>query len=101
MVALCLKAAYLTVSRPDETRVFREDFLSEAGVEIPVDKRKDHEARKVKLATWTRELEAVLDDVMGRVDWDVEADGICKLNHLKYGRFICSQPIKGIGNPDR
>jgi integrase len=64
VVVLCLKAAYLTVSRPDETRAFREDFLSEAGVEIPVGKRKGHEARKVKLATWTKELKAVIDEAL-------------------------------------
>jgi len=40
VAALCLRAAYLTVSRPDEMRQITRQAITEQGVEMPVGKRK-------------------------------------------------------------
>jgi len=57
--ALCMRAGYLTVSRPDEMRqVTRQAFLAE-GMKIAVGKRKKERAEKFQLIEWSTELRAV------------------------------------------
>lgn len=63
-VALCLKAAYLTVSRPDETRGLKRQYLGEDGTSIPVGKRKGGQAPKVKLIEWSPDLREVIREAL-------------------------------------
>lgn len=62
--ALCLRAAYLTVSRPDEMRHITRQAITDAGVEMPVGKRKKGQALKYKLIEWSAELRAVIDEAL-------------------------------------
>lgn len=62
--ALCLRAAYLTVSRPDEMRHITRQAITEAGVEMPVGKRKKGQAQKYKLIEWSAELRAVIEEAL-------------------------------------
>jgi hypothetical protein len=60
--ALCLRAAYLTVSRPDEMRHVMRQSITAAGMEMAVGKRKKGSAEKFKLIEWSTELRAVIDE---------------------------------------
>lgn len=62
--ALCLRAAYLTVSRPDEMRHITRQAITDAGVEMPVGKRKKGQAQKYKLIEWSAELRSVIDEAL-------------------------------------
>lgn len=64
VAALCLRAAYLTVSRPDEMRWITRHAITAAGVEMPVGKRKKGQAQKFKLIEWSAELRAVMDEAL-------------------------------------
>lgn len=64
MIALSLKAAYLTVGRPFETRGLKRSALKPEGIEITVAKRKKGRAQKTKLILWSPELRAVIDEAL-------------------------------------
>lgn len=64
VAALCLRAAYLTVSRPDEMRKITRQAITDAGVEMPVGKRKKGQAQKFKLIEWSDELRAVMKEAL-------------------------------------
>lgn len=62
IVALCLKTAYLTTSRPDETRALARTALKDEGIEIAVGKRRRGQVRKTKLIYWSPLLRATIDE---------------------------------------
>jgi len=62
--ALCLRAAYLTVSRPDEMRHITRGAITAQGMEMAVGKRKKGRAEKFKLIEWSAELRAVIDEAL-------------------------------------
>jgi integrase len=62
--ALCLRAAYLTVSRPDEMRQITRQAITALGMEMAVGKRKKGRAEKFKLIEWSTELRAVIDEAL-------------------------------------
>lgn len=62
--ALCLRAAYLTVSRPDEMRKITRQAIKAEGVEMVVGKRKKGHAQRSKLIEWSAELRAVIDEAL-------------------------------------
>lgn len=64
VAALCLRAAYLTVSRPDEMRKVMRQAITENGMEMAVGKRKGGQAQKFKLIEWSIELRAVIDEAL-------------------------------------
>lgn len=64
VAALCLRAAYLTVSRPDEMRQITRQAITEQGVEMPVGKRKKGHAQKFKVIEWSDELRAVMKEAL-------------------------------------
>lgn len=64
VAALCLRAAYLTVSRPDEMRKITRQAITELGMEMPVGKRKKGRAEKFKLIEWSDELRAVIKEAL-------------------------------------
>lgn len=64
VVALCLRVAYLTVSRPDETRSMMRQAVESDGVRVPVGKRKKGQAQKYKLIEWSPDLRAAIDEAL-------------------------------------
>ncbi|MDB5933792.1 MAG: intU [Massilia sp.] len=62
--ALCLRVAYLTVSRPDEMRSLMRQGIGTAGVKLPVGKRKGGQALKHKLIEWSTELRTAMDEAV-------------------------------------
>jgi len=64
VAALCLRAAYLTVSRPDEMRQVMRQAIKEDGMEMLVGKRKKGRAPKSKLIEWSTELRAVIEEAL-------------------------------------
>jgi integrase len=64
VAALCLRAAYLTVSRPDEMRKITRQAITDQGVEMPVGKRKKGQAQRFKLIEWSDELRAVMKEAL-------------------------------------
>ena len=62
--ALCLRAAYLTVSRPDEMRHITRKAITDQGVEMAVGKRKRGQAQRFKLIEWSDELRAVMKEAL-------------------------------------
>ncbi|MDK6077901.1 tyrosine-type recombinase/integrase [Massilia varians] len=62
--ALCLRAAYLTVSRPDEMRKITRQAIKAEGLEMVVGKRKRGHAQRSKLIEWSTELRAVIDEAL-------------------------------------
>jgi len=64
VIALALKTAYLALCRPNETRTLRRNYRTEDGLEIPVGKRKTGQAQKTKLAEWSPELKATIDEAI-------------------------------------
>jgi integrase len=64
VAALCLRAAYLTVSRPDEMRKITRQAITDQGMEMPVGKRKKGRAEKFKLIEWSDELRAVIKEAL-------------------------------------
>lgn len=62
--ALCLRAAYLTVSRPDEMRKVTRQAIKAEGMEMVVGKRKKGQAQRSKLIEWSTELRAVIDEAL-------------------------------------
>ncbi|WP_412021927.1 hypothetical protein [Burkholderia cepacia] len=50
ILALCVQAAYLTVSRPTEMRELHRQSLKPEGVEVPIGKRKAGEQSRIPLA---------------------------------------------------
>lgn len=62
--ALCLRAAYLTVSRPDEMRHITRQAITEAGMEMAIGKRKKGQAQKFKLIEWSNELRMVIREAL-------------------------------------
>jgi integrase len=62
--ALCLRAAYLTVSRPDEMRHITRQAITEQGVEMVVGKRKKGQAQRSKVIEWSDELRAVIKEAL-------------------------------------
>lgn len=64
VAALCLRAAYLTVSRPDEMRKVMRQAITPDGMEMVVGKRKKGHAQKSKLIEWSDDLRAVIDEAL-------------------------------------
>lgn len=64
VAALCLRAAYLTVSRPDEMRQVVRQAIKADGMEMAVGKRKKGQTQKFKLIEWSTELRAVIDEAL-------------------------------------
>jgi len=64
VAALCLRAAYLTVSRPDEMRKVMRQAITPSGMEMAVGKRKKGRAERFKLIEWSTELRAVIDEAL-------------------------------------
>jgi hypothetical protein len=62
--ALCLRAAYLTVSRPDEMRHITRQAITAQGMEMAVGKWKKGQADKFKLIESSTELRAVIDEAL-------------------------------------
>jgi integrase len=62
--ALCLRAAYLTVSRPDEMRHVMRQSITALGMEMEVGKRKRGRAVKFKLIEWSTGLRSVIDEAL-------------------------------------
>lgn len=63
IMALCAKAAYHAVGRPDEMRTLLRSGIQPDGLQIPVGKRKKGHAQRHKLAEWNAELKAAIDEV--------------------------------------
>lgn len=63
-LALCVQAAYLTVSRPTEMRELRRQSIAEEGVKIPIGKRKAGQPQRFKTILWSPELKAVIDEAL-------------------------------------
>jgi integrase len=64
VLALCLRVAYLTVSRPDEMRQLMRQGIGPQGVRLPVGKRKKGQAQKHKLIEWSPDLRAAIDEAV-------------------------------------
>lgn len=64
ILALCLRVAYLTVSRPDEMRWLMRQGIGADGVKLPVGKRKGGQAQKHKLIEWSPELRSAMDEAV-------------------------------------
>lgn len=64
VAALCMRAAYLTVSRPDEMRQVMRQAITTDGMEMVVGKRKKGRAEKSKLIEWSADLRAVIDEAL-------------------------------------
>ena len=64
VAVLCLRAAYLTVSRPDAMRKITCQAITDQGMELPVGKRKKRQAHKFKLLEWSTELRAVIHEAL-------------------------------------
>jgi integrase len=64
IAALCLRAAYLTVSRPDEMRQVMRQSITASGMEMLVGKRKKGRAPRFKLIEWSSDLRAVIDEAL-------------------------------------
>ncbi|WP_342049931.1 MULTISPECIES: hypothetical protein [unclassified Cupriavidus] len=64
IMALCAYTAFLTVSRPDEMRALLRQRITEAGVHVPVGKRKAGHAQRWKLIHWSPELKATIDEAL-------------------------------------
>lgn len=64
ILALCAKAAYLTVSRPTEMRELHRQSVLDEGVSIAIGKRKKGHAARMKLVQWSPELKAVIDEAL-------------------------------------
>lgn len=62
--ALCLRAAYLTVSRPDEMRHVTRQAITDQGMQMTVGKRKKGHAQKYKLIEWSPGLRAVINEAL-------------------------------------
>ena len=62
--ALCLRAAYLTVSRPDEMRKITRQAIGAQGLEMAIGKRKKGHAVRHKLIEWSSDLRAVIDEAL-------------------------------------
>lgn len=62
--ALCLRVAYLTVSRLDEMRNVIRQAITPLGMEMAVGKRKKGRAEKFKLIEWSNELRLVIDEAL-------------------------------------
>lgn len=64
VLALCLNAAYLTVSRPDETRALARQNITELGIRMSVGKRKAGHMQRTKLIEWSPTLKAIIDEAL-------------------------------------
>lgn len=64
VMALCVKAAYLAVGRPEEMRNLRRQNLKQDGVEIPVGKRRSGHAQKFRAINWSDKLRATIDEAL-------------------------------------
>jgi integrase len=64
ILALCLRVAYLTVSRPDEMRWLMRQGIGVDGVKLPVGKRRKGHAQKHKLIEWSAELRSAMDEAV-------------------------------------
>jgi len=64
VMGLCAKAAYHAVGRPDEMRKLVRSAITDAGVEIPIGKRKAGHAQRFKLAEWNDPLRAAIDEAL-------------------------------------
>ena len=64
VLALCIRAAYLTVSRPDEMRQLTRQAIAAEGVQLAVGKRRKGAAQKFKLIEWSTELRSVMDEAV-------------------------------------
>ena len=62
--ALCAKAAYHAVGRPDEMRGLLRSGVKPEGVQIPVGKRRRGSAQRFKLAEWNQGLRDAIDQAM-------------------------------------
>ena len=63
-IALCLYVAYLTVSRPSEMRTLLRQSISNAGIQMPIGKRKKGHAQRYKLIEWSDELRQTIDQAL-------------------------------------
>lgn len=63
-IALCLYIAYLTVSRPSEMRVLLRQSITDAGIQMPIAKRKKGHAQRYKLIEWSDELRQTIDHAL-------------------------------------
>jgi hypothetical protein len=64
ILPLCLRVAYLTVSRPDEMRWLMRQGIGTEGVKLPVGICKRGQAQKHKLVEWTPELRSAMDEAI-------------------------------------
>lgn len=62
--ALCLRAAYLTVSRPDDMRHITRQAITVLDMEMAIGKRKKGRAKKFKLIEWSTELWSVINKAL-------------------------------------
>lgn len=64
ILALCVLAAYMTVSRPTEMRELTRQAIKEGGIEVKVGKRKKGQVQRYKLIEWAPELRAVITEAL-------------------------------------
>lgn len=64
ILALCIYTAYLTASRPDETRSLTRQSIKENGLEIEIGKRRATQISKSKLIRWSPRLKATIEEVL-------------------------------------
>lgn len=64
ILALCVYAAYLTASRPEEIRALTRQSIKEEGLEIEVGKRRATQLSKSKLIKWSPRLKATVDEAL-------------------------------------
>jgi hypothetical protein len=64
VLALCAKAAYHAVGRPDEMRGLLRSGVRSEGVQIPVGKRRRGNAQRFKMAEWNQGLRDAIEQAM-------------------------------------
>ena len=63
-IALCLHVAYLTVSRPSEMRSLPRQSITDAGIQMPIGKRKKGHAQRYKLIEWSPALDKAIKQAL-------------------------------------
>lgn len=59
--ALGMRAAYLTVNRPEELRTLHRNAITPHGVEVAIGKRKGGQAQRTKLVEWSPRLRLIIN----------------------------------------
>lgn len=65
VLALCYYTAFLTTSRPEETRTLTRSDIKEDGLEMDIGKRRGNQAAKRKLIRWSPKLKTTINEALG------------------------------------